>query len=571
MLLQLNINNFALIDELSINFQEGFNVLTGETGTGKSILIDAISFVLGGKFNKGIIRNGEERAYVEGIFAIENEKTSQMLRELNIPYDDNIIIINREIFSGGRSIIKVNNTTVILSKLKQIGSTLLDIHGQHENINLLNQGQHINYLDNFGEDNLKVKLIEYKEEYKKYIEINEKIESIANRGQEKEKLVDFIDFQIQEIDTAKLKSGEYEELEEKYKVLSNADTISKVLNNSYNMLYNGDSENTSVSSIIMHCVKELRTVENNSKNIQEIANNLEGLFYTLEETIRDIGSLKDEVEYDPNELDYINSRIYVIDSLKRKYGNSIEEIQDYKNKLSIELDEIQNGMQIIEKLKNEKKVIYEKLLQLGKELNSIRNIVGNKLKEFIQTELNYIGLERSNFDIEILFNEDNFSSRGFDKVSFLISTNPGEPLAPLEKIVSGGELSRIMLAIKTVFIHKDNIPSVIFDEVDTGISGRIAVSVAEKMYTISTMHQVFCVTHLPQIAVMSDAHFIVTKEVIDDKTYSKIKKLEFDDKVRELARMTGGSEVSDLTLRHSNEMIEISDIKKSEIRKNICK
>lgn len=571
MLLQLNINNFALIDELSINFQEGFNVLTGETGTGKSILIDAISFVLGGKFNKGIIRNGEERAYVEGIFAIENEKTSQMLRELNIPYDDNIIIINREIFSGGRSIIKVNNTTVILSKLKQIGSTLLDIHGQHENINLLNQGQHINYLDNFGEDNLKVKLIEYKEEYKKYIEINEKIESIANRGQEKEKLVDFIDFQIQEIDTAKLKSGEYEELEEKYKVLSNADTISKVLNNSYNMLYNGDSENTSVSSIIMHCVKELRTVENNSKNIQEIANNLEGLFYTLEETIRDIGSLKDEVEYDPNELDYINSRIYVIDSLKRKYGNSIEEIQDYKNKLSIELDEIQNGMQIIEKLKNEKKVIYEKLLQLGKELNSIRNIVGNKLKEFIQTELNYIGLERSNFDIEILFNEDNFSSRGFDKVSFLISTNPGEPLAPLEKIVSGGELSRIMLAIKTVFIHKDNIPSVIFDEVDTGISGRIAVSVAEKMYTISTMHQVFCVTHLPQIAVMSDAHFIVTKEIIDDKTYSKIKKLEFDDKVRELARMTGGSEVSDLTLRHSNEMIEISDIKKSEIRKNICK
>lgn len=571
MLLQLNINNFALIDELSINFQEGFNVLTGETGTGKSILIDAISFVLGGKFNKGIIRNGEERAYVEGIFAIENEKTSQMLRELNIPYDDNIIIVNREIFSGGRSIIKVNNTTVILSKLKQIGSTLLDIHGQHENINLLNQGQHINYLDNFGEDNLKVKLIEYKEEYKKYIEINEKIESIANRGQEKEKLVDFIDFQIQEIDTAKLKSGEYEELEEKYKVLSNADTISKVLNNSYNMLYNGDSENTSVSSIIMHCVKELRTVENNSKNIQEIANNLEGLFYTLEETIRDIGSLKDEVEYDPNELDYINSRIYVIDSLKRKYGNSIEEIQDYKNKLSIELDEIQNGMQIIEKLKNEKKVIYEKLLQLGKELNSIRNIVGNKLKEFIQTELNYIGLERSNFDIEILFNEDNFSSRGFDKVSFLISTNPGEPLAPLEKIVSGGELSRIMLAIKTVFIHKDNIPSVIFDEVDTGISGRIAVSVAEKMYTISTMHQVFCVTHLPQIAVMSDAHFIVTKEIIDDKTYSKIKKLEFDDKVRELARMTGGSEVSDLTLRHSNEMIEISDIKKSEIRKNICK
>lgn len=567
MLLQLNINNFALIDELSINFQQGFNVLTGETGTGKSILIDAISFVLGGKFNKGIIRNGEERAYVEGVFAIENEKTFEILKELNIPYDDNLVIINREIFSGGRSIIKVNNSTIILSKLKQIGASLLDIHGQHENISLLNQSVHINYLDNFGEKNLKEKLLQFREEYTKYIEIDDKILSIENKSQEKEKLVDFLDFQIKEIEKAKLRIGEYEELEENYKVLSNAETINKVLNSSYNVLYNGDATDNSVSSTLLHCIKELRTVEKHSKKIEEISNGLQELYYTLEEAIRDIGSIKDEIVYDAAELDYINSRIYQIDSLKRKYGESVEDILSYKNKLAVDLDEIQDSINIIEKLKREKILIFEKLKVIGNELYLIRKDIGIRLTELIQEELNYIGLEKSRIEIDIVNDESNFNRRGFDKVTFMIATNPGEPMMPLEKIVSGGELSRIMLAIKTVFIHKDNIPSVIFDEVDTGISGRVAVSVAEKMYTISTTHQVFCVTHLPQIAVMSDAHFIVTKEVINEKTYSKIRKLEYEEKVKELARMTGGSEVSELTIKHSREMVEFSEIKKNEIRK----
>lgn len=569
MLLQLNIKNFALIDELSINFQEGFNVLTGETGTGKSILIDAISFVLGGKFNRGIIRNGEERAYVEGVFTIENEKVLDLLKELNIPCDDNLVIINREIFSGGKSIIKINNITVIVSKLKQIGAMLLDIHGQHENINLLNQSVHINYIDNFGERSLEEKLLEFKKEYENYVGIEERISSIASKSQEKEKLIDFINFQIQEIEKAKLKIGEYEELEENYKILSNAESINKVLNNSYSILHNGDDSNNSVSSAMLHCIKELRSVEKHSKNIAEIVNTLEEVFYTLEESIRDIGSIKDDIVYDPNELDYINSRIYQIDTLKRKYGNSVEEILGYKNKLAVELDEILNSIEIIEKLKSEKNKSYEKLLVIGKELHTVRSEVGAKLQELIQIELSYIGLEKSKIFIDIAYEENNFNNRGFDKVTFMISTNPGEPLASLEKIVSGGELSRIMLAIKTVLIHKDNIPSVIFDEVDTGISGRVAVSVAEKMYNISTKHQVFCVTHLPQIAVMSDAHFIVTKEVFHDKTYSKIKKLDFDEKVKEIARMTGGSEVSDLTLRHAKEMIELSQAKKNDIREKI--
>lgn len=564
MLLQLNINNFTLIDKISINFENGFNVLTGETGTGKSILIDAINFVLGGKFNKGIIRNGEERAYVEGVFSTENKKTIEILEELEIEVDE-VLIISREIFSNGRSISKVNNTTIILSKLRDLSSSLLDIHGQHENINLLNPSLHLYYLDKFGEDKICEDLERYKEAYRQLIAIDKKIESLFDKSSDKNKVLDYLKYQIDDIEKAKLKIGEYEELSDRFKILSNSEKINMSLSRCDVLLNDGAEGENSILGGIISCVKDLRNVEKHSEEILKIANSLDSCFYILKETSSDLKTLKEELIFDESELEEINSRIYFIDDYKRKYGKNVEEILELKNKISIEYYELLNSIEIIEKLNKEKDEIKKNMKIISKKISVLRFSLAKKLQIMIKDELNHIGLEKSLFQVDIIYNDEKLGPSGADSVAFKIATNPGEPLTQIDKVVSGGELSRIMLALKTVFIDKDNIPSVIFDEIDTGISGRVAVSVGEKMFKISTKHQVFCVTHLPQIAAMSDVHFLVSKETIENKTYSKITKLTKEGKIEELARLSGGTEVSNITLSHAEEMVKMAENKKKSI------
>jgi len=453
----------------------------------------------------------------------------------------------------------------LLSTLKLISSTLLDIHGQHENQNLLAPENHIFYVDYYGEDNIKKILDNYKEKYNKLNLLKNKMSELLGKDGEREKLLDFLKYQIDEINAANLKESEEEELEEKYKMLSNAEKIDKTLKGCYVNLYSGREDETSIYDSLGIVIKELALLQNNLPKLKEICNSLQDAYYNIEGSIEQIRDIKDNIYYDEKELEFINSRIYQINGFKKKYGKTVKEIIEYKEKIKLQYEELVNSSEIIESLKNEKNRLKEELKIEGEKLHSERCEIAQKLEIKIKNELDFVGLQKSVFKINVDL-EDKFTHNGMDKVQFSISTNPGEPLKPLEKVVSGGELSRIMLALKTVFVDKDQIPTVIFDEIDTGISGRIAQAVAEKMYSISKKHQVFCVTHLPQIACISDVHYWVSKEIKDEKTYTRVRKMDKEEKEYEIAKMIGGSEVTRLTLEHAKELINMADSKKIQLK-----
>ncbi len=563
MLLQLNIKNFALIQDLSVEFKEGFNILSGETGAGKSILIDTIDYVLGGKFSKDLIRYGECKTVVEAIFSIENEEILDVLKELDIE-DEDILIISRETTLSGKSIIKVNGKSVVLSYLKKIREKLLDIHGQHQNQNLLNRAFHIYYLDEFIGEELKPYLDKFDELRKEQNIILEKIKEL-NGNTDRDKLTDYIKFQIEDIEKAKLKIGEEETLNEEFNLLSNAEKISLALGKTYSILDN-PIEGISVIEGLSKAVNELSLVENHFEKLKDKRERIEEALYALEEVSREVRDLSSEIYYDEFELEKINSRIYEISLYKKKYGESVEEILNYLEKLKIQYEELINSEEIIKELNLKQENIETLMREISEQMHIIREKNAVNLEEKIKYELSYIGMEKSKIKILIEKNES-FNSRGFDEVIFLISTNPGEPLKPLEKVLSGGELSRIMLALKCVFVDKDKIPTLIFDEIDTGISGTIAKRVGEKMYEVSTKHQVLCITHLPQIAALSDCHYFVSKKVENEKTFTQIRTLDKYDKIKEIAKMTSGDEVSDVTLENASEMVAFAELKKQEILK----
>lgn len=565
MLLQLSIKNFALIEEITLDLDEGFTILAGETGAGKSILIDAINYVLGSKFNKDLIRTGEEKTFVEAICSIEDNKSlKEILDFYDIEYDD-ILIISRESFKNGKSVIRVNGKAIILSNLRKISEKLIDIHGQHSNQNLLNKDRHIEYLDSFGKINLENDFIKYKESFVEFKDIKDKILSL-NKNESDEKLVDYIKYQIEEIDNVSLSAGEEEKLIDRYNILSNHEKIRNSLARSYSYLDSSTGEYSVLDSLDF-VVREISAIEKYSEKAKLIKERVNNTYYELQDLTKDIKSLLDESYYDENELDEINSRIYKIGLLKKKYGSSIEEILKYRENLDKQYQEIINSEEIIKELKNKLIVIEKRLDKYSKNIHEKRVILGKAIEEKIEKELKYVGLGKCTFKISIEY-DDSFNLKGKDKVQFMISTNLGEPIKPMEKIVSGGELSRIMLSLKSVFIDKDNTPTIIFDEIDTGISGRIAQCVAEKMYEISNKHQVLCITHLPQIASMSDNHYMVKKYIENEKTFTKIEKINEEKKIEEIAIMLGGVKLTENTLTNAREIIELANKKKNIIMKN---
>ena len=565
MLLQLSIKNFALIEEITLDLDEGFTILAGETGAGKSILIDAINYVLGSKFNKDLIRTGEEKTFVEAICSIEDNKSlKEILDFYDIEYDD-ILIISRESFKNGKSVIRVNGKAIILSNLRKISEKLIDIHGQHSNQNLLNKDRHIEYLDSFGKINLENDFIKYKESFVEFKDIKDKI-LILNKNESDEKLVDYIKYQIEEIDNVSLSAGEEEKLIDRYNILSNHEKIRNSLARSYSYLDSSTGEYSVLDSLDF-VVREISAIEKHSEKAKLIKERVNNTYYELQDLTKDIKSLLDESYYDENELDEINSRIYKIGLLKKKYGSSIEEILKYRENLDKQYQEIINSEEIIKELKNKLIVIEKRLDKYSKNIHEKRVILGKAIEEKIEKELKYVGLGKCTFKISIEY-DDSFNLKGKDKVQFMISTNLGEPIKPMEKIVSGGELSRIMLSLKSVFIDKDNTPTIIFDEIDTGISGRIAQCVAEKMYEISNKHQVLCITHLPQIASMSDNHYMVKKYIENEKTFTKIEKINEEKKIEEIAIMLGGVKLTENTLTNAREIIELANKKKNIIMKN---
>ncbi|MBA8983006.1 DNA repair protein RecN (Recombination protein N) [Clostridium saccharobutylicum] len=449
MLIQLNIKNFALIEEITINFNEGFNILSGETGAGKSIMIDAIDFVLGGKFSKSLIRTGEDRTYVEALFTIEGSKIKDVLEELDIEYDD-VLIITRESHQSGKNLIKINGKSLITSQLRKVRSKLLDIHGQHQNQELLQRSSHILYLDGFIDNEIINPLDTYAKFREELISVREDINRISG-NQDREKLLDYLKFQIEDIEKAKLKENEEENLKEEYNVLANAEKINLSLATSYGIL-NGNEEFGVIDSL-SKVIQELSNVENHFEKIKKNKNAIEEAFYIIEEASRELRDMAEEIVFDNDALEKVNSRIYEINQYKKKYAPTIPEILEYHEKIKIEYNEIINSEKIIEELKEKEKVILSKMEQAALVIHELRVSKSKFLEQKILNELAFVGLEKSRMEISVE-RQETFNERGFDEVCFLISTNPGEPLMPLEKVLSGGELSRIMLALKCVFAEK---------------------------------------------------------------------------------------------------------------------
>lgn len=562
MLVVLNIKNFALIQELSVEFGAGFNILSGETGAGKSILIDTIDYVLGGKFSKELIRYGEDKTYVEAIFDMENDEIYTLLNDLNIENDE-LLVVSRETTISGKSIIKVNGKTIVLSQLKRIREKLLDIHGQHQNQSLLSKGTHILYLDEYNSENISPLLEQFEIVKNRHSQIEDKINELKGND-DREKILDYIKFQIDDIEKAKLKPGEEEDLREQYNILANAEKISSSLINSYNYL-NNNPQGNSVLELLSKVISEFSHSEMHLEKIKDKRVQVEEAYYLLEESTRDIRDIANEIYYDENELAAINERIYEISLYKKKYGDSIDEILKFLEKLKNQYDEFINSEEIILNLKKELSVIEKDMSEIGVKLHEFRCMSAKDLEVRIKEELSYVGLEKAIIKIDVNLSEI-VNNRGYDDVQFLISANPGEPLKPLEKVLSGGELSRIMLALKCVFVDKDKIPTLIFDEIDTGISGAIGKRVGEKMYQVSVKHQVLCITHLPQIAALSDNHYFVSKKVENGKTFTQIRMLNEQDKVCEIAKMIGGDNLSDVAIDNSREMVKLANIKKNEIK-----
>lgn len=563
MLIQLTIKNFALIENISFDLGSGFNILSGETGAGKSILIDAIDYVLGGKFSKDLIRTGESKTSVEAIFQIDtNDNIKKTLDELDIEYED-ILIISRETLIAGKSIIKVNGKSLIVNQLKRIREKILDIHGQHQNQNLLQKEAHGVYLDTFIGTLIEKDLKEFSKLKEKLYTIRAKIVDL--RGNlEGEKLIDYIKFQLEDIEKGKLRLGEEEELKEQFDSLANAEKINSSLNSSYNIL-NG-SENNSIIEGLSKVISEIGMIEEHLPWIKEKKAIIEEAYYNIEEISREFRDNADNIQYDEEELAKINERLYTINSYKKKYGGSVEAVLEKYTELKTRFIELENAEEIIKELEEKEKEILSEMKVVGEKLHNIRVDKKEILEKKILKELSYVGLEKSTMEIQIEKLERH-NERGFDDITFAISTNPGEPVKSLEKVLSGGELSRIMLALKCVFADKDSIPTLIFDEIDTGISGQVGQRVGEKMYQVSKNHQVLCITHLPQIAILSDKHYFVSKEVSNGKTYTKINVLDKDGKINQVAGMLGGDNITNKTIETVKEMLKNANIKKDEIKR----
>ena len=533
----LHIKNIGIIDDLSLDLNKGFNVLTGKTGAGKTLIIGSLQILTGGRFSKEMIRAGETNSYVEMSLYIKGEE-----------YEDNTVIVSREININGRNTCKINGRLVTVSELKDFMKKVIDIHGQNENQSILEISTHIELLDEFAKEEIKKLKDEYSTAYKKYLEIKEEL--LKNHGDDKEKqrTLDLLNYQVKEIEDAKLKDGEEETLEERRKLILSAEKISSNLMEAENQISNStiDSLNTAIRS--------LEKIESFSQEYSKILNTLKSSYYEIEEAARDLNGLSNDISFDENEQNEIEERLDLIGSLKRKYGNNINEILLYKDKINNEIYEIENLEGYIQNLKKQKAELEIKMRKMSEEMHDIRSKFAKVLSNKINKELSDLEMRNAKFGVSINFNEENkFNSNGLDDVEFVISTNVGEEAKSLIKIASGGEMSRIMLAIKTVLADEDKIPVMVFDEIDSGISGVAANSTGEKMKIISRKHQVICVTHLASIAAQGDYNYFVYKEIENEKTKTKIKQLNEDEVIKEIARISSGK-ISEISINHAKEL-----------------
>ncbi|MDR7072673.1 DNA repair protein RecN [Fictibacillus barbaricus] len=562
MLAELSIRNFAIIDELSVSFNKGLTVLTGETGAGKSIIIDAIGLLIGGRGSTEFVRYGTPKAEIEGLFHIHPEhRVYDKCGDVGISITDEMVVLKRDITDSGKSICRVNGKLVTLSVLKEIGQALVDIHGQHETQYLMQPDKHLFLLDSFGDRDFKEELVKYENAFKEYKDINKQLSELSRNEQEIAQRIDLLEYQLEEITSANLLTDEDVKLEDEKKMLSNFESIHEHLQDAYYSLY-GEGKGLELVSKALEEFSQVAALDESLKTDEE---QFGSSYYVLEELTYKIRDMFDSLEYNPDRLNHIEMRLDEISKLKRKYGNSVKDIIIYGDKISKELELIQNKDNHIEELKSKQSKILTKLSASGKKLTKKRIDTAKKLKNSIQQQLKELYMEKTEFEVIInQVDENQFLKTGMDNVEFYISPNQGEPLKPLSKVASGGELSRVILALKTIFSENQGITAIIFDEVDTGVSGRVAQAIAEKIYRVSVGSQVLCISHLPQVAAMADTHLHISKLAAQGRTVTKVLSLKTEEKVNEIGRMISGVEITDLTKKHAEELLQIAEsIKKS--------
>ena len=540
MVTTLHIKNVGIIDDLSIDLNNGFNVLTGETGAGKTLIIGSLAILAGGRFSKEMIRNGEEFSYVEANFYCPNNEVAV----------DGNIIVSREIHLNGRNSCKINGRLITVNELKEFMSKIIDIHGQHDSHLILNPMQHTIYLDKFIGKELNESVCEYIKKLEEYNKLKQELKNTYGEDQEKERRLDLLRYQYNEIEQAKLKQNEEEELQNKHKMMQNAEKLKD------NLFEIDTNLNENAIIAISDSIRSLEKIQDCGKEYSEKLSILKNSYYDIQELARDLSYMREEVDFDENERNQIENRLDLIFSLKRKYGNTITEILEFRNKIENEINKIENLDEYHNKIKIQIKNLEQELFKIANQMSNVRTKYAETLSKKINQELKDLEMPNAKFEIKINKTE-RFCENGIDEVEFMICTNVGEGLKPLTKIASGGEMARIMLAIKNVLADVDEVSTLVFDEIDTGISGKASKAVAEKMKSIAELHQVICITHLPSIAARGDYNYYISKQTKENKTYTSIKLLNEDETIEEIARISSG-EVTEIAKAHAKELRKAS-------------
>ncbi|WP_102691399.1 DNA repair protein RecN [Rummeliibacillus pycnus] len=561
MLKELSIKNFAIIEELTVDFQEGLTVLTGETGAGKSIIIDAVQLLAGGRGSQEFIRHGAKKAELEGLFTLNQDShpAYNKCAEAGIDIEEGMIILRRDLNDNGKSVCRVNGKLVPLSLLREIGATLIDIHGQHESQELMDDKHHISLLDQFAGADLEPIKERYLMQFDEYKTLKKELAAISVNEQQVAQKIDLYQFQIKEIDACKFQPNEEEDLTEERRRLMNFNKIFECSNSAHEAIL-GESKGLDWIGRAMEDLEDVATVDESFKEYSDAVSNA---FYNLQEAAFGIKNILDDLEFNPERLNEVEHRLALIQSMKRKYGPTLKDILEYRAKIGEELESLLNRDENIQKNEQQLIELQKKLQITANELTTVRKKVGIKLSDAIMQQLRELYMEKAEFSVHFeALPEEQFDHNGLDRIVFYIATNVGEPPKPLTKIASGGELSRVMLALKTIFSTTNGITSIIFDEVDTGVSGRVAQAIAEKIAAISIHSQVLCISHLPQVAAMADHHYHIQKQEDTNRTFTSLTEIFGNDRIDEISRIMSGAEVTELTFRHAKELIEIADERK---------
>ena len=551
MLLEISIKNFAIIEEISLTFENGMTVLTGETGAGKSIIIDAMNLMLGARASLDVIRHGANKAEIEGLFSVgENPALTQILEENGIDVTEELII-RRDILQNGRSIGRINGQMVNLTTLRAVGQYLVDIHGQHDQEELMKPNMHIRMLDEFGNEQFADVKKHYQELFESYRQLRKRVVTKQKNEQEHKARIEMLEFQIAEIEAAALKAGEDQALNQKRDKLLNHKNIADTLTNAYVML---DDEEFSSLSNIRSAMNDLMTLEEFDADYKEMSANVSEAYYILEEVTKHLGDVIDDLDFDAGSLQQIEARLEVIYSITRKYGGSVDDVLEYYENITKEYNLLTGNDESSDDMEKALKHLEKELIVAAEELSQERHALAKDLEAEIKQELADLYMEKADFQVQ--FTKGKFNRDGNEAVEFYISTNPGEGFKPLVKVASGGEISRLMLAIKSAFSRKEDKTSIVFDEVDTGVSGRVAQAIAQKIYKIGSNGQVLAISHLPQVIAVADYQFFIEKRSDENTTVSTVRLLTEEERVEEIAKMLAGSNITEMAREQARELLK---------------